>query len=329
MQANYDLRDLNTLRLPAKAKAFSTFSSLSELTHLLDQAQLQKLPVKVLGGGSNVLLTQDIDALVVQSAMGNIELLGQTEEHSLVAVDAGVNWHQWVQASIEFGHGLENLALIPGTVGAAPVQNIGAYGVEVGEYIECVEGLHLDTQEFAVIARADCQFAYRDSIFKRALAGAFIITRVIFKLPKAFAPKLNYGPLANLNNPTAAELIQAVCAVRQSKLPDPAHIPNAGSFFKNPIVSADLAAELQAQYEKLPTYGQDNGTVKLAAGWLIEQAGWKGRWLGNVRMHDQQALVLTTNGSATYQDIKNLCEHVIADIKKQFNVELEPEPQAF
>lgn len=329
MQANYDLRDLNTLRLPAKAKAFATFSSVAQLTHLLEQAKQQQLPVKVLGGGSNILLTQDVDALVVQSAMRNIELLEQTHDYALVAVDAGVNWHQWVQASIEFGHGLENLALIPGTVGAAPVQNIGAYGVEVGEYIQCVEGVRLDTHQAAVFTQAECQFAYRDSLFKQALAGLFIITRVIFKLPKAFVPNLHYAPLDKLHNPSAVELIQTVCAVRQSKLPDPAQIPNAGSFFKNPIVSADVAAELQRQYEKLPTYAQQNGTVKLAAGWLIEQAGWKGRWLGNVRMHDQQALVLTTNGQADYADIAALCDAVKADVKQKFQVELEPEPQPF
>lgn len=329
MYANYDLRDLNTLRLPAKAKAFATFASLSELTHLLDQAKQQQLPVKILGGGSNILLTQDIDALVLQSAMHNIELLEQNADYSLVAVDAGVNWHQWVLASIEYGHGLENLALIPGTVGAAPVQNIGAYGVEVGECIERVEGVRLDTHAKFVLTRADCQFAYRDSIFKQALAANFIITRVVFKLSRQFQPQLNYGPLANLQQPTAAELIAAVCAVRQSKLPDPAQIPNAGSFFKNPIVGAELAQQLLAQSPALPTYAQADGAVKLAAGWLIEQAGWKGRWLGNVRMHDQQALVLTTNGAATYADIVALCACVIADVKEKFQVELEPEPQPF
>ena len=324
-----DLRTLNTLQLPARAEAFARFSSVSELLSLLDRAAANGLPLRVLGGGSNILLANNVPGLVLQSAMTGVQVLSRTAEYCRVAVDAGMNWHEWVEQSIAYGHGLENLALIPGTVGAAPVQNIGAYGVEVADCLEAVCGIQLSTRQWRCFSAAECRFAYRDSVFKHELAGDFIITKVVFRLARQFQPQLNYGPLAQLQPATAQGLIDAVCAIRRSKLPDPALIPNAGSFFKNPLVSAELAQQLTAQYPALPRYPQADGRSKLAAGWLIEQAGWKGRWLGPVRMHDQQALVLTTNGKATYADVAALRDAVAASVQQQFGVLLEPEPQEF
>lgn len=334
VQQNHDLSALNTLRLPAKAEAFARFSSVSELLSLLTLAQRHNWPVRVLGGGSNVLLADDVPGLVLQSAMTSVRLLREDATHRWLAVDAGMNWHQWVQDSTEFGHGLENLALIPGSVGASPIQNIGAYGVEVADCIDSVSGIQLSSRQWRTLSAAECRFAYRDSIFKHELAGDFIVTRLVFRLSKIFEPDLSYGPLASWATAqgdaiSPQALIEQVCAIRQSKLPDPVQIPNAGSFFKNPLVSVYQATQLSAQHPSLPTYPQADGRIKLAAGWLIEQAGWKGRWLGPVRMHDQQALVLTTNGAANYTDVEHLRDAVVASVNEQFGVQLEPEPQPF
>lgn len=331
IQYQVDLTQLNTLKLAATAQAFARFSSVAELIDLLQQAKAENLPVKVLGGGSNVLLDGQVPALVLQSAMTQVQKLLPDETHARIAVDAGVIWHDWVKQSIHFGHGLENLALIPGTVGAAPVQNIGAYGVEVADFIEVVEGVQISTCTQLQLRPEHCQFGYRDSVFKQTLAGDFIITKVVFKLPFEFVPKLNYGPLQSLDltTLTADQLIDGICAIRSSKLPNPADTPNAGSFFKNPVIDSALAAQLKETYPELPQYVQANGNVKLAAGWLIEQAGFKGKWQGNVRMHDKQALVLTTNGKASFADVMALKESVITAVEQKFGVRLEAEPQLF
>ncbi len=326
---HHDLRAFNTLKLPAQAEAFARFSSVSELLSLLDMAASRHWPVRVLGGGSNILLARDIPGLVVQSSMTEVRVLSQDDNSCRVSVDAGMSWHDWVEQSIQYGHGLENLALIPGTVGAAPVQNIGAYGVEVADCLEAVYGIQLSTRQWRWFSNAECRFAYRDSVFKHELAGDFIITRVLFRLQRPFLPVLNYGPLAQLSAITPRGLIDAVCDIRRSKLPDPEQIPNAGSFFKNPLVSAAQADTLQKIHPGLPQYPQADGSRKLAAGWLIEQAGWKGRWHGPVRMHDLQALVLTTNSNATYADVAALRDAVITSVQQKFGVLLEPEPQVF
>ncbi len=329
MYTNFELRTLNTLALPAKAKAFVRFSSQIELLGLLAQAKAENISVYALGEGSNVLLANDVDGLVLQSAMSSTKLIDQNEEYVWLAVDAGMNWHQWVQQSIQYGHGLENLALIPGSVGAAPIQNIGAYGVEVREYVEQVEGIEISTGKAKILKEKDCQFGYRDSVFKNELKNNFIITSVVFRLQKKFSPNLSYGPLQKLTDLNAAALIEAVCDIRRSKLPDPAVTPNAGSFFKNPMVSSVKANELSLKFNQLPQYPQADGQVKLAAGWLIEQAGWKGKWLGNVRMHDLQALVLTTNGKASYVEVMLLKNAVVTSVQQKFGVTLEAEPQVF
>ncbi len=321
----------STLALPATARYYGRYQSTSELLSWLSWAQQQGVAVRSLGGGSNVLLAPEVDALVLQSDMCQVQVVHETEHHCWVLVDAGRDWHQWVIDSAHYGHGLENLALIPGTVGAAPIQNIGAYGVELADWVAWIEGVQLSTRQWQRWSAQDCRFAYRDSIFKRELRGDVIITRVCFRLSRRFEPNLSYQPLAEWSanaQVTPQKLREAVCAIRCSKLPDPAELANAGSFFKNPVVSVEQAKRLQQSWPQMPTYPAQGG-VKLAAGWLIEQAGWKGRRLGKVGMHSQQALVLVNYGGATLGDVEALVHQVQTDVWQRFKVALEPEPQRF
>ena len=333
IEKNKDLKGLNTLSLPARAENYAEFSSVSELLSLLCFAKKQNLEPKVLGGGSNVLLPTTVSGLVLKSTMQTIQVLRENQNGVWIKVEAGKNWHQWVLESQQYGHGLENLALIPGTVGASPIQNIGAYGVEVSDVLESVQGICLSSLQLMNLTNAECRFGYRDSVFKRELKNDFVVTSVVFRLAKNFQPNVDYGPLASWATDnesfSSQRLIDQVCEIRSSKLPDPAKIPNAGSFFKNPIVSEQLVAKLKAKYPAIPCYPQINGKVKLAAGWLIEQAGWKGKQLGNTSMHKLQALVLTTNGNADLNDVFSIRDAVVVDVCEKFGVELEPEPQVF
>jgi len=320
------------MRLSSVAEAFGRFHSLSELQLLLAKARCNDWPVTVLGGGSNVLLNRRLSGLVIQSADQRVECWPAGDRIVKVRVGAGKNWHQWVCESTQYGHGLENLALIPGTVGAAPIQNIGAYGVEVGECIDTVIGYQISTRQVRHIPRSECRFGYRDSVFKRELAGDFVVLSVVFSLSRRFEPVLSYGPLKawqaeNKAAVTPEALIRRVASIRAEKLPDPEQIPNAGSFFKNPIVSESLACSLAETWPGLPQYGTGvQGQVKLAAGWLIEQAGWKGRISGLVRMHDQQALVMTCQRGATLDDVLRLQHSIQRSVLERFGVELEAEP---
>lgn len=324
------LTEHNTLRLRSEARAFSTFRCLADVQALHQRAMAENLPLKVLGGGSNVLMPAHVEALVIQANSQQVTFVRSEEQHCWVDVDAGMSWHDWVLRSLEYGHGLENLALIPGSVGASPIQNIGAYGVEVGEYLESVTGYQLSTQQYRTLSAHECRFGYRDSIFKRELRDDFVILRVRFKLTKTFSPCLNYAPLNQLDAATVTpqSLIQAVIDTRQSKLPDPAETPNAGSFFKNPVVSEALADALSATHPELPRYAQPEG-VKLAAGWLIDQAGFRGKRLGPVAMYEKQALVLTAPEAASLDDVIALQRAVQDEVYARFGVMLEPEPQLF
>lgn len=342
IQPQFDLSSLNTLSLPGIAESFARFNSMSELLSLLEFAKTNQLKIKVLGGGSNMIVQPHVSGLVVQSAMQGIEALSQDDASITYAVDAGLNWHQWVLKSIELGaFGLENLALIPGTVGACPIQNIGAYGVEVGQYIEEVRGLQLSTGQWMSFSATQCDFSYRDSIFKKQFKNDFLITQVVFKLSKVFKPHVSYAPLntmaeaflatAEQGSLTAQQVAGWVIEVRNSKLPDPNKIPNAGSFFTNPIIAKAQAQALLEQFPNLPAYpvANDDGVLKVAAGWLIDQCGWKGKGLGLATMHDQQALVLTLKPGASQQDLINIQQAVQADVKHKFGIELQPEPQPF
>jgi UDP-N-acetylmuramate dehydrogenase len=334
-----DLRTLNTLALPCQAKNFMVLNDLGQLPALsaLSKKSNKAWPLHILGGGSNLVLPRVLHQPVVHIQLKGIELL-ESEKHTThfrIRVAAGENWHEWVTFALnQDWYGLENLALIPGSVGAAPVQNIGAYGVEVAQLIESVEVWNLKTEQFETISAQACDFAYRNSRFKRAIESNEIIIAVIFALPKEWQPVLSYPDLKTLaerhiHHPesiTARDVYQLVCEVRQRKLPDPKLIPNVGSFFQNPIVTREHAQALKKEFPHLVNYPQSDGNYKLAAGWLIDQCGWKGRRLGPVGMHANQALVLVNPADGDYDDVLALASVVRQDVQAHFGVSLQIEP---
>ena len=328
-----DLSSFNTLRLQCQAEQVVVLQSLEQMSEL--GRELVRAPeCLVLGGGSNVILPATLSSLVVRVALKGIELLESTADQWLIDVAAGENWHDWVVTATERGWwGLENLALIPGTVGAAPVQNIGAYGVELCQRLESVTAWHVATQRYVTLSHADCDFGYRDSIFKRAKRGEWLIVSVRFALPKAWQPVLTYPDLAGhpqlalgSKSVTAQAVLEAVCDIRRRKLPDPAVLGNVGSFFKNPVVSATHYQALRERFTKLVAYPQPCGGFKLAAGWLIEYCGFKGLRKGAVGVHAQQALVLVNYGHAQADELLALADNIRQVVQKTFGVLLEVEP---
>lgn len=326
------LKPYNTLAIDVRAKYFVEAQDLQQIKAAVQFAHEQNIHLLVLGGGSNLLLTQDLPYLVVHIATSGIQLLSKDEHHVQVEVQAGENWHDFVQWTLAQGwSGLENLSLIPGTVGAAPVQNIGAYGVEVKDCLHSLKALDLTTGEICSFTNAQCEFAYRDSLFKQN-AGRFIILSVRFNLHKQAKLHLDYGHIRQhlaeqgIEQPNALQVAQAVCEIRQTKLPDPKLLPNSGSFFKNPQVSREQADKLKQKYPNLVAFDLADGQVKLAAGWLIEQAGWKGKRQGDAAVHDKQALVLVNHGKATGQEILQLATQIQQAIQAEFDVLLEIEP---
>lgn len=317
-QNSISLKDLHTFQLPYRAAEVITIHAREELEEIEGD-------YLVLGEGSNTIFTCDFQRPILRVALDEITIQ-ESSDHYQLSVGAGVNWHELVVFTLENDMpGLENLALIPGSVGAAPVQNIGAYGVEVGDYIDSVTAWDRIAKEWRVFSREACAFAYRDSHFKRN-PHRFVISEVNFKLPKAWQPRLGYGALAHLSdNATAQEVMQAVIAIRNSKLPNPNVTPNAGSFFKNPEVSSREFERIKKNYPQVVAYQLPNGNVKLAAGWLIDQLGLKGFNCGGAAVHRQQALVLINQGGAQGNDILNLARHVRAQVLQRFGVELEAE----
>jgi len=327
------LDSLNTLRLPARAAWFAAVDDVDGLRAVLDDPRVAGLPRLVIGGGSNLVLTGDFPGLVLHVAFHGRSRVQEDAEAFFVRAGGGENWHDFVRWTLEMGWpGLENLSLIPGTVGAAPVQNIGAYGIEMAEHFYSLRAYDLETGKTVGFDKRDCAFGYRDSFFKQAGAGRYLIAAVTFRLPKAWKANTGYADVAReletrgIKQPNALQVSDAVIAIRRRKLPDPAEIGNAGSFFKNPVVDAAEHARLIALHPGLPSYPQADGQVKLAAGWLIEQAGWKGRRLGPVGCYDKQALVLVNHGGATGADVIATSAAVRADVRARFGVELEPEP---
>lgn len=331
----------NTMSFPYSLKSFNTFGvdqSCLSLIEVHSKAELRStclslyhlnLPMLVLGGGSNIVFVDDFNGTVVRVLSKGIAL-HEDENWFYLEVEAGESWHELVEFTLDKDMpGLENLALIPGTVGAAPIQNIGAYGVELCNVCDWVEYLDLESGEFIRLKANECQFGYRESIFKGDLRNNVVITAVGIRLAKDWQPKLSYGPLQSFESSTvtALDIFERVCQVRREKLPDPAVLGNVGSFFKNPIVSAATYLELAPRFPSIVGYAQVNGDVKLAAGWLIEQAGLKGFILGNAAVHDKQALVLINRGGATGQDICRLALHVIERVETVFGVRLEAEPR--
>jgi UDP-N-acetylmuramate dehydrogenase len=323
-----DLDARNTLRLPCQARYWAAPASEAELEQVLTDPLLAQWPLVILGGGSNVLLPPRLDALVVQPALRGIQLLAQEGTQCVVEVMAGEPWPALVAYTLAQGwYGLENLSLIPGSAGAAPVQNIGAYGLEVAERLEAVHAWSVPEQRWHWLTPAQSRFGYRDSRFKQE-AGQWVISRVRFRLSTEPDLRLGYGDVRREAGaqPTPQSVAEAVIRIRRSKLPDPAERPNAGSFFKNPLVSAAQFASLQAHHPGLVGHVQPDGQVKLAAGWLIDQAGWKGRGLGPVKMHDLQALVMVNTGGATLADVQALTRAVQQSVQARYGVSLEPEP---
>lgn len=328
-----DLTPLNTFGLPARAAQFVEIEHAGQVRPLLAQPGWGERRRLVLGGGSNVVLTRDFPGLVIKVAIPGRVLVADEADARYVRAGAGENWHAFVRWTLAQGWGgLENLSLIPGTVGASPIQNIGAYGVELEERFHSLDAISLEDGRMRRFDRADCAFGYRDSVFKHAEAGRWLIVSVTFRLPRRWQAVTSYGELARElevatgGDPTPQQVSDAVIAIRRRKLPDPAEIGNAGSFFKNPVVAPDLFAELIARNPGMPRYVQPDGSIKLAAGWLIDACGWKGRSLGPVGCFERQALVLVNRGGACGADVLRIASAIQHDVERRFGLRLEPEP---
>lgn len=330
IKKNYSLKAFNTFGLAAKAENLIKVRSEKELKQVL---KLSYQPIFILGGGSNLLLTNDIAGLVLKNEITGIEIVEETDDAVVLSIGGGENWHQLVLWTIEndFG-GIENLSLIPGTVGASPIQNIGAYGVELKDVFEKLEAINISTKRKKTFKKKDCQFGYRESVFKKKLKGKYFITKVFLKLTKK-AHQLNcsYGAIKDIlaengiEQPTIKAISDAVIAIRSSKLPDPAVLGNSGSFFKNPEIPQAQFDTLQKQFPNIVFYSMPNEMIKVPAGWLIEQCGWKGKKVGNTGAHAKQALVLVNYGNAKGAEVKALAYKIIDSVKDKFGIELTPE----
>lgn len=327
-----ELTRFNTFGLTARAARLVHVRDADQARALVNEADWTRTPRLVLGGGSNVVLTGDFAGIVLKVDLPGRRLLRTEPEAWIVEAGAGENWHDFVRWTLAQGWpGLENLSLIPGTVGAAPIQNIGAYGLELVDRFESLDAIDLDTGACRSFRLHDCAFGYRDSVFK-GQPGKWLVTAVRFRLPRPWQAVTRYADVAReleargIGAPSALDISDAVIAIRRRKLPDPAEIGNAGSFFKNPVVAAEACARLLAAHPAMPHYPQPDGGEKLAAGWLIEQAGWKGRDLGPVGCFERQALVLVNRGGASGADVRRIAEAIMADVERAFGVRLEPEP---
>lgn len=322
----------NTFGIDVKAKYFSEFTTEKELISLLQTNEVKNNEQLILGGGSNVLLTKNFDGIVLKNSIKGIEIIKEEGDFVFVKSGAGENWHEFVLYCINknFG-GVENLSLIPGSVGASPMQNIGAYGVEIKDVFHSLEAINKETLNKEVFYHNDCEFGYRESVFKRKLKNKYIITSVTYKLTQKPTFNVSYGAIQQeLGNLGVTELSvkaisKAVINIRESKLPDPKKIGNAGSFFKNPVVNSVTFLKLKEQFPNIANYPLEDGTVKLAAGWLIDSLGWKGKTFDNYGVHKNQALVLVNYGSAKGNDIYDLSTKILNDVKEKFGVELERE----
>lgn len=330
IQSNVDLTDLNTLGVHAHAHWYSRIASQNELQALC-QSEFE-VPIFILGGGSNILFRNDFNGMIIHIDIQGKEVVQESEDHVWLKAGAGENWHQTVLYCIEKGWGgIENLSLIPGTVGAAPIQNIGAYGVELEEVFEELEAIELESGKRQVFKKEDCCFGYRDSIFKNELKGTHAVCSVTLRLDKKHKLNTSYGAIKdklkekNIEQPTIKDISDVVIEIRKSKLPDPRELGNAGSFFKNPAISKRKFQNLKENYTEMPGYPLDNGKIKVPAGWLIDEAGWKGKVIGNAGTYDQQALVIVNHGGATGSEIWQLAKQIQQSVKEQFDISLVPE----
>ncbi|MDQ5897674.1 MAG: UDP-N-acetylmuramate dehydrogenase [Pseudomonadota bacterium] len=328
-----NLRAWNTFGLPAIAQTLIHIDEEADVRRVVDHPEFGRAPKFVLGGGSNIVLARDVSAVVLKVAIGGIRLLETRSDAFIVEAGAGVPWHELVAWTIDQGlPGLENLALIPGTVGAAPVQNIGAYGLELQDRFESLDGVDLVTGRGFTLDGRLCRFGYRDSVFKHELAGKSVITRVRLRLPRPWRPELGYLDLqrrieeTGLTAPDARQIFDWVCQIRRAKLPDPAVIGNAGSFFKNPVVTPEQCRDIIARDPHVVHYPMDDGSFKLAAGWLIDACGWKGKTVGGAAVYERQALVLVNRGDARGAEVITLARAIQESVYGRFGIRLEPEP---
>lgn len=329
--SNYPLKNHNTFGINANAKEFVAVHTINELTEVLKENKGKKL--FILGGGSNMLLTKDIDALVIHIDLKGKEVVSENDTHVHLKAMAGENWHEFVLYSIEHNYGgLENLSLIPGNVGTTPIQNIGAYGVEIKDTFVSCEAMDIETQQIVTFTKEECEFAYRESVFKGRLKNKYIIVSVTFNLTK-INHKINtgYGDIAaeltknGITVPTIKDVSNAVTAIRQSKLPDPKELGNSGSFFKNPIITKEEFEKAYILHPQMPHYTVSDTEVKVPAGWLIEQSGFKGKRFGDAGVHTKQALVLVNYGNATGQELLNLSKNIQETVYNNFGIRIEAE----
>lgn len=325
---NRSLKEFNTFGIECYARYFVEVTSVSELRKIYAEPEFIQLPKLILGGGSNILLCNDFEGLVIKICSKGIEVLS----NGMIKVQAGENWHEFVLWSLENGYnGIENLSLIPGNVGTAPMQNIGAYGVELKDVFFELEAFHIDSEEVHVFSNTQCEFGYRESVFKNVHKGKYIILSVSFKLERNGIVNVNYGAIskvladAGIENPSPKEVSDAVISIRRSKLPNPKEIGNSGSFFKNPVIPLVRYNLLKQQYPTIPSYPINDLEVKVPAGWLIEQAGWKGKTIDNYGVHKNQALVLVNYGGASGASIYELAEKIQESVKNLYNISLQME----
>jgi UDP-N-acetylmuramate dehydrogenase len=329
IQSNFSLKAYNTFGIEAKAKQFVSAHSIADIKEVL----LLNQEIFILGGGSNMLLTQNIDRLVVHVDLKGIFVVNEDENHVWVKANAGENWHEFVLWCIDHNYGgIENLSLIPGNVGTTPIQNIGAYGIEIKDVFASCEAINIISKDIKEFNKEDCQFGYRESIFKNVLKEQFIITSVVFKLTKQkHKTNSTYGAIEtelannNISKPTIKDISNAVIAIRKSKLPDPKELGNSGSFFKNPIISSDKYKELHKKHPEMPHYVISETEVKVPAGWLIEQAGFKGKRFGDAGIHKNQALVLVNYGNATGKEIVAVSKNIQRTILEKYEIAIEAE----
>lgn len=328
---SYDLKKLNTFGISVQARYFTVLENEIDIPKVFDSKEFKENKKLFLGGGSNILFTTDFDGIVILNKLQGIEILKEDTEYVWLKVHSGENWHDTVLFAVAHEYwGIENLSLVPGTVGATPIQNIGAYGTEMKDVLDHLEAYEIETAEKKIFTNQECDFGYRNSVFKNKFKDKFFISAVILKLSKIPQPNISYKVLKNYLEEKKVPLSlknisDAVVAIRQSKLPDPKVIGNAGSFFKNVFVDTNEVTRLRALYPDMPIFEDEDGSFKIPAGWLIEQCGLKGKIIGNVGTHKDQALVVVNHGNATGQEIKNFAFLVITSVQDKFGLTLEPE----
>jgi len=333
IESGVSLKPYNSFGLPAVAQSLVRIKSDADVRRVVDHPELGRAPKFILGGGSNIILTRDMPAVVLKVEVTGRRLVEERADAWIVEAGAGETWHELVAWTLAQGWpGLENLALIPGTVGAAPVQNIGAYGLELKDRFESLDAVDLVTGRSVTLGPEICAFGYRDSVFKHSLAGRTLITRVRLRLPRPWQPVLGYLDLerrmreTGVSNPSAQQVFDWICAIRRAKLPDPALIGNAGSFFKNPVVTPEQCRDIIGRDPEIVHYPMPDGSVKLAAGWMIDACGWKGKSVGQAAVYEKQALVLVNRGGAIGSEVMTLARAIQESVYGRFGIRLEPEP---